>query len=101
VVPRAALAVDMLDEADLGEDALETDARDGRPQDNPLYRYLLCVRELGEEVEKAFCSSLTEYISTAADGCIWDVEGIDDSDRLQGLARARRGRGGGRDGNNS
>src|SRR5712664_3986924 len=49
-------------------------------QDNLLYRYLLRLRqEAGgdPQVEMAFCSVLTDYIATACDGSVWDIDGIE------------------------
>jgi hypothetical protein len=85
----SALAIEMLDEADLDEMALTDDCRDGRPQDNLLYRYLLRLRHEANDapqVERAFCSVLTDYIATACDGSVWDIAGIERCAREDGPA---------------
>lgn len=72
----ADLALELLEEADLGAMALNRrDRDDGRPhQDNLLLRYLLRLRRVDDaRVEAAFCAVLTDFIASCRDGGVPDV----------------------------
>jgi hypothetical protein len=88
----SALAVEMLAETDMDEMTLTDKFRDGRPQNNLLYRYLLRLREIGDaQIEAAFCSVITEYVASARDGSLVDIEWLADEVRKTGpVAQAVR-----------
>lgn len=75
------LAIEMFNEADLDEAmSVNADEREGRAQNNLVFRYLLRLRQVAGEdqhVEMAFCSILTEFIATACGGSCYDVDGIE------------------------
>jgi hypothetical protein len=86
----SALAVEMLGETDMDEMTLTDQWRDGRPQNNLLYRYLLRLREIGDaQIDMAFCSVVTEFLASAADGSFWDVEDIEREVRKVGPVAQR------------
>ena len=91
----SALAIECLDDmSDLDRACMCDEGRDGAPQDNVLYRYLLRLRREADDdpqVEQAFCSVLTDYIASAVCGSTWDVESIEGQARESGpVAQAVR-----------
>ena len=78
------LALDLLNEASwhTDEHVLDPSARNGRPQDNIVARYLREVREAADpRVELAFGAVLSDFISSSVDGAVPGTE------LLEGLAR--------------
>jgi hypothetical protein len=92
----SALAIKCLDDSsDLDKVCMCDEGRDGGPQDNVLYRYLLRLRlEAGDDpdVERAFCSVLTDMLASAVGGCgTWDIGDIEVQARASGpVAQAVR-----------
>lgn len=73
------LACELLDEAswDADEKILRDEFRDGRAQDNVLYRYLLRLRKAGDpRVDAAFAAVLTDFIASVLDGTIPDSSSL-------------------------
>ena len=69
----ADLAIELLEEINIDQVTLEDSVRDGRPQDNAVYRFMCKARQGGEPQLMAFCAVLSEYVGSAADGSCLDV----------------------------
>jgi hypothetical protein len=69
------LALELIGVSDADCMSLDSDARDGGPQDNAVWRFLCKAREADDaQVERAFCAVLSDYIASARDGTVPDVE---------------------------
>jgi hypothetical protein len=86
----AGLALEMFEEGDIDEMGLEDGGRDGRPQDNLVYRYLQRLRReaaADQQVEVAFCAVLTEAIANQSDGMCHSIDSLEALVRDMGAPR--------------